>query len=72
MSQHDLHTIIRQQQKQLAAMQTQIQALITRGARVGAGEEEREATGYNMGPQMCYKTRVWTDFRVRVRTLGNY
>ena len=20
----------------------------------------------------CYKTRVWTDFRVRVRTLGNY
>jgi len=53
-------------------MQTQIQALITRGARVGAGEEEREATGYNMGPQMCYKTRVWTDFRVRVRTLGNY
>ena len=21
---------------------------------------------------MCYKTSVWTDFRVRVRTLGNY
>jgi len=47
MSQHDLHTIIRQQQEQLAAMQVQIQALIAGGA-----EAERGATGSNMGPQM--------------------
>ena len=31
MSQHDLHTIIRQQQEQLAAMQAQLQALVERG-----------------------------------------
>jgi len=32
MSQHDLNAIIRQQQKQLAAMQVQIQALLAREA----------------------------------------
>jgi len=37
MSQHDLHAIIHQQQKQLAVMQAQIQALLARG--VGRGEE---------------------------------
>jgi len=48
MSQHDLHTIIRQQQEQLAAMQVQIQALIMGG--VGGTEAERGTTGSNMGP----------------------
>jgi len=36
-SQHDLHAIIHQQQKQLAAMQVQIQALLATGAAGGAG-----------------------------------
>jgi len=36
MSQHDLHTIIRQQQEQLVAMQAQLQALVERGVREGA------------------------------------
>jgi len=40
MSQHNLHTIIRQQQEQLAAMQTQIQALLAAGEG-GAGGAER-------------------------------
>jgi len=40
MSQHDLHTIIRQQQEQLVVIQVQIQALITRGAGTGKGTEE--------------------------------
>jgi len=31
MSQHDLHTIIQQQQEQLVAMQAQLQALAERG-----------------------------------------
>jgi len=35
MSQHDLYTIIRQQQEQLAAMQAQLQALVER--EVGGG-----------------------------------
>jgi len=26
----------------------------------------------NSGISKCYKTRVWTDFRVRVRTIVNY
>ena len=43
-SQHDLHTIIRQQQEQLVAMQAQIQALIIGGVGV-----ERGAMGSNMG-----------------------
>ena len=47
MSQHDLHTIIRQQQEQLAAMQVQIQALIAEEAVVG-----RETEGSNTGPHM--------------------
>jgi len=34
MSQHNLNAIIRQQQKQLAAMQVQIQALLAEGAVV--------------------------------------
>jgi len=40
MSQHDLHTIICQQQEQLAAMQVQIQALLAAGGG-GAGGAER-------------------------------
>jgi len=44
MSQHDLHAIIRQQQKQLAAMQAQIQALLAAGGG-GAGGAERGTTG---------------------------
>jgi len=39
MSQHNLYTIIRQQQKQLAVMQAQIQALIAGGAVTGRGAE---------------------------------
>jgi len=44
MSQHNLHAIIRQQQKQLAAVQVQIQALLAAGGG-GAGEAERGMTG---------------------------
>jgi len=44
MSQHNLHTIICQQQEQLAAMQTQIQALLAAGGG-GAGGAERGTTG---------------------------
>ena len=40
MSQINLHKIIRQQQEQLAAMQVQIQALLT--GEVGAAGERRE------------------------------
>jgi len=40
MSQHDLNTIIRQQQEQLVAMQMQIQALLAKEAVAG-----REARG---------------------------
>jgi len=50
MSQINLHEIICQQQKQLAAMQAQIQALFA--ATGGAGSTERGATGPNMGPHM--------------------
>ena len=46
MSQLNLHEIIRQQQKQLAAMQAQIQALLVAQGGVGAGGV---ATGSNMG-----------------------
>jgi len=46
-SQYDLHTIIRQQQEQLVAMQAQIQALIIGGVGV-----ERGAMGSNMGSQI--------------------
>jgi len=42
-SQHNLYAIIRQQQKQLAAMQAQIQALIVGGAVVGRGMEGSSA-----------------------------
>jgi len=50
MSQHDLHAIIHQQQEQLAAIQAQIQALLTgggatEGAERGAAEVSR---GYQM------------------------
>ena len=48
MSQHNLHVIIRQQQKQLVAMQTQIQALIAGGAVAGRGALEESNTGPNM------------------------
>jgi len=47
MSQHDLHTIICQQQEQLAAMQAQIQALLAAGG--GGGGVERGTTGSNTG-----------------------
>ena len=49
MSQLNLHEIIRQQQKQLAAMQAQIQALLVAQRGAGAGGE---ATGSNSGPHM--------------------
>jgi len=49
MSQLNLHEIIRQQQKQLAAMQAQIQALLVAQGRAGAGGE---AVGSNMGSHM--------------------
>ena len=49
-SQINLHEIICQQQKQLAAMQVQIQALLA--ATGGAGGAGREATGSNMGLHM--------------------
>jgi len=51
MSQHNLHTIICQQQEQLAAMQAQIQALlaVAGGATSGA---ERGVAGVNRGYQM--------------------
>jgi len=50
MSQHNLYTIIRQQQEQLAAMQAQIQALIVGG--IGGIGTERETMGFNMESQM--------------------
>jgi len=51
MSQHDLHTIIHQQQEQLAAMQAQIQTLLA-AAGAGAGEEEWAAPEVNREYQM--------------------
>jgi len=47
MSEINLHKIICQQQKQLAAMQVQIQALLA-----ATGRTEREMMGPNMGPHM--------------------
>jgi len=56
MNQHDLNTIIRQQQEQLVAMQMQIQALL-------AGEEVAgRMAGGGAASIECYSTRVWTDF----------
>jgi len=49
MSQINLHEIIWQQQKQLAAMQAQIQALLAAQGGAGAGGEAR---GSNMGSHM--------------------
>jgi len=51
MSQINLHKIIQQQQKQLAAMQAQIQALLAVGGE-GAGSTERGTTGSNIGSQI--------------------
>jgi len=51
MSQIDLHEMICQQQKQLAAIQVQIQALLAAGGG-GAGSAERGTMGFNIGPQM--------------------
>jgi len=51
MSQHDLQAIIRQQQKQLAAMQAQIQALLAVTGAATGGTERRMAEvsrGYQM------------------------
>ena len=52
MSLHDLHAIICQQQEQLAAMQTQIQALLATAGGVGTGGAERTTMESNMGPHM--------------------
>ena len=52
MSQHDLHAIIHQQWEQLAAMQTQIQALLAVAGEAEGGSIERATTGSNMGPHM--------------------
>jgi len=49
MSQINLHEVIQQQQEQLAAIQAQIQALLTAAAGAGAGSTE---TGSNMEPHM--------------------
>jgi len=50
MSQNNLHTIIQQQQEQMAAIQVQIQALLAAvGGGVGAGGV---ATGTNAGSHM--------------------
>jgi len=49
MSQINLHEIIWQQQKQLAAVQVQIQTLLAAQGRAGAGGE---AVGSNMGSHM--------------------
>jgi len=51
MSQLNLHEIIRQQQKQLAAMQVQIQALLAVQGEAGAGAGGA-VTGSNAGPHM--------------------
>jgi len=48
----NLHEIICQQQKQLAAMQAQIQALLAAEGGEGTGSTERGTTGSNMGSQM--------------------
>jgi len=45
----NLHEIIRQQQKQLVAMQVQIQALLAVGGGVGTGDV---TMGSNLGPHM--------------------
>jgi len=47
----DFQAIIRQQQKQLAAIQAQIQALLVAEGR-GAGTAERAIMGSNLGPHM--------------------
>ena len=49
MSQIDFHTVIRQQQEQLAAIQAQIQALLVAGGRAGI---EGATMGSNLGPHM--------------------
>jgi len=46
MSQHNLYTIIRQQQEQLMAMQIQIQALIVGGAVAERGVEGSNTESY--------------------------
>jgi len=52
MSHHDLHAIICQQEKQLAAMQVQIQALLAAAGGVRGGSIEKATTGSNMGSHM--------------------
>ena len=49
MSQNNLHTIIQQQQEQMAAMQVQIQALL---AAVEGGAEQGRAVGSGLGSHM--------------------
>jgi len=51
MSQYNLHTIIRQQQEQLAAMQVQIQALLAGGA--GRGEAAPREVGRGGGAEVA-------------------
>ena len=49
MSQNNLHTIIQQQQEQMAAMQVQIQALL---AAVEGGAGQGRAVGSGLGSHM--------------------
>ena len=51
MSQINSHEIIQQQQKQLAAIQVQIQALLAAGGG-GAGSIDRRTMGSNIGFQI--------------------
>ncbi len=52
MSQVNLHEIIRQQQKQLVAMQVQIQALLVR-RRQGRGETAPREVGRSEGAEVA-------------------
>jgi len=52
MSQINLYEIIHQQQEQLAAIQVQIQALLTAGGEAGAGTAERVTIESNIGFHM--------------------
>ena len=65
MSQHDLHTIIRQQQEQLAAIQVQIQALLAAGGGRDGGEERRM-----MGPKV--KVATPAIFNGEMRKVGGF
>jgi len=63
MSQLNLHEIIRQQQKQLAAMQVQIQALLVGGA--GGGETAPREVGRGGGAEVA-KPQIFDRTTARV------